>query len=111
MNEHSPKLGDAGIHIVPRHTSTLQNGKLVASIIIYITKIHDTSVVVILSREECLGEVGGVDIGKRVVMRVPATKAEIESTNGSIMIIHHDNLILITSSNRQATIMESKSSV
>jgi hypothetical protein len=86
-------------YIMPRHTSALQDGNLGAGIVIHIMEVHDTSVVVILSWEKCLREVGGVNVGKGVVMSVPATEAEIESTNGGIMIVHHDNLAGITSNN------------
>jgi hypothetical protein len=85
---------------MPRHAGALQDGELVTGIVIHIMEIHDTSIVVILSWEERLREVSEVDVGKRVIMSVPATETEIESTNRSIMIVHHDNLARITSKTR-----------
>jgi hypothetical protein len=78
---------------MPRHTGALQNRELVASVVIYIMEVHDTCVVVILAWEECLGEVGRVDISERMGLSVPATEAEVEATDRSVMIVHHDNLL------------------
>ena len=58
-------------------------------------KVHHTRIIVILSREERLVEFSGMDIGKWVVVRVPASEAEVEAADGCKVVIYDDHLFVV----------------
>ena len=64
-------------NIMPGHPCVVLDREGVADIVVYILKIHDASVIIILAREEGPGEIGRMNISKGVCMSVPTTKAEI----------------------------------
>jgi hypothetical protein len=79
-------------YVMPRHTSTILNRQSIANIIVNVLEIHDTSVIVILTREQSLGKISWMDIRKRVSMRVPSTKTEIKTTNRGILVVNKNDL-------------------
>lgn len=59
-------------------------------------EVLDTSVVVVLTGEERATEVGRVNVGKREVVGVPATEAEVEPSNACDSSVDGDNLLVMT---------------
>jgi hypothetical protein len=80
---------------VPGHSRCFQDRDSASNIILDILEVHHTSVIVILPREQRPLEAGGVNISKRVVVCVPATKTEIDATDGSDVIIHDHDLFVV----------------
>lgn len=77
---------------MPRHPTTVQNRQRVASIVVYILEILDTSIIVILSGEQSAREVGGVHIREGVGVSVPPPKAEVEPANTGVVVVNDNNL-------------------
>ena len=80
-------INDPRTYIVPRHPRAILNRQSIADIVVNLFKVHDTCIVVILSREESLVKVRGVNIGERVRMRVPSPEAKIKATDSGVLII------------------------
>lgn len=57
-------------HILPGHPRSILNRNLVAKIVVDLLEIHDSRVVVILSREQCTRELGGMRICERAKMKM-----------------------------------------
>lgn len=76
-------------NIVPGHPCVVLDREGVADIVIYILEIHDAGVVIILTREEGPGEIGGMNIGKGMRMSVPTAKAKIKTTESGIAVVDH----------------------
>lgn len=77
---------------MPRHPRTIQSRQRIARIVINILEIHNSGIIVILARKECARELGGVDVGQHVVMRVPSPETEIESANAGKVVVNYDDL-------------------
>ena len=82
-------------HIVPRHSWRFQGRDSASNVILDILEVHDASVVVILSREQRPLEPSWVNVGKRVVVCIPATVTEIDTADGSDVVIHDHNLFVV----------------
>ena len=98
---------------MPRHTRRIQQAESVVGILTDILRNHcqsnglailprmshleiqDPCVVVILSREERVFEVSGVDVSKRVVMGVPAAEAEIKTADTCAVLVYDDDLFVV----------------
>ena len=77
---------------MPRHTGAIVNRQSIANIIVNVFEIHDTDVIKVLTREQSLWKISRMDIRKRVSMRVPSSKTEIKTTNGSILVVYKNDL-------------------
>lgn len=77
---------------MPRHTRRVQDRKGIAGVIGYLFEVHDASIVIVLTGEKRSRKISWVNVRERMGMGIPASKAKIEATNGSKMIIHHHNL-------------------
>lgn len=53
--------------VVPRHATSLEDGDLVRDVIVYLLEIHHTTIVVILTWEDCATEVRWVTVGERTM--------------------------------------------
>ena len=82
-------------YIMPGHSGCFQDRDGTPNVILDVLEVHHASVIVILSREQRPLETGGVDVGKWVVVRVPATITEIKTTDGSDVIVHDNNLLVV----------------
>ena len=58
-------------------------------------EVHDTSIVVILAREESFVKLGGVNVGQWVVVGIPASEAEVEPANSCEVVIHRHHLLVM----------------
>lgn len=52
-------------------------------------------VIVILAREEGICKVGGVHVGERVRLGVPASEAEVQPADAGAVIIHDDDFLVM----------------
>jgi hypothetical protein len=84
-----------GTHIMPWHTRRLKWRKGVAGILVNFMEVHDTSIVVVLAREECLIELSGVNISQRVVVSIPSPEAKIQATDSRKVIVNNDDLLVV----------------
>lgn len=80
---------------MPRHTRTLEHRERIARIIINLLEIHNPSIIIILPREQRKVEIGWMNVSQRMVVRIPSSKAEIETTNRSPMVIDNNNLLMM----------------
>jgi hypothetical protein len=79
---------------MPRHPPKLQDTQRITNIIRNVLEVHNPCVIVVLSREEGSGEIGGVDVGEGVNLGVPAPEAKIETANAGALVIYYDYLSL-----------------
>jgi len=77
---------------MPRHSGVVKGRQSVTGVIVNGLEIHDAGVIVILAREQGLGEIGWVHIGKWVCVSIPTTKAKIKSANSCPFVIDDDKL-------------------
>jgi len=83
------------VYVVPRHPRTFQKRKLVRSIVADVLEIHDPSIVKVLPREESVRERGRMNISKRMVVRVPSAKAEIQTADTGKVVVNDDDLFVV----------------
>lgn len=81
-------------YVRPAHAGSSFPIKLVVLPVGNILEIKNPVVVVILSREDNLVEICGMDIGNRVLVGVPASKAQIETTHEG-RIINYAQLLMV----------------
>ncbi len=81
------EINDPRTYIVPRHPRGILNRKGIADIVVDLFKVHNTCIIVILSREEGLVKVRGVNISKGMRVRVPSPEAKIKATDSGVLII------------------------
>ena len=79
-------------YIMPGHPRTLSNRDSAAHVIVHVLEIRDACVVVVLAREQRLGEVSRVSVRQRVVVGVPASEADVKAANASPMVIYNHDL-------------------
>lgn len=60
-----------------------------------VLEVHNTSVVVVLAREDDFVEIGWMGIGNAVLVSVPAAVAEIETAHESDMTIDEAKLLVV----------------
>ena len=89
---HAPEGQYTETHVMPRHPRGLQNRNRIADVVSNVLEIEDTSIVVVLPREEGKREIRGMDICQGMVVCVPAAKAQIKAANASKMVIDHHDL-------------------
>ena len=77
---------------MPRHSRALKNTDLITDKMVYLLEIHDTCIIIVLSGEESLAELSRVGICKWMGVCVPATKAEVETTDTCTMIVYYHYL-------------------
>ena len=83
------------VHIMPRHTGCLQRAQPVADVVRHILEVHNPRIVVVLSREKRLREIRWMGICKRMGVRVPTPKAEIQTADtGSVVVDHNDFFVV-----------------
>ena len=75
-------------HIMPGHPCTFEDRDDIICVLIDLLEVEETSVIIILSREKGPREISWVHIRKWVIMRVPSSKAQVDSANACPMIIH-----------------------
>lgn len=80
---------------MPGHSGRFQDRDGASDIILDIFEVHHTSVIVILSREQRPLETSGVNVRKRVVVRIPATVTEINTADGGDAVIHDHDLFVV----------------
>ena len=80
---------------MPRHSGDILDRQSIAHIVSYFLKVHYTRVVIILTGEQCLGEVSRVDICKRMAVCIPTTKTKVKASNCSIFIVYNNNLLVV----------------
>ena len=80
---------------MPRHPCCLKYTDSISYKLINMLEIQYTRVIVILSWKECLGEIGGVCVGKWVIVSVPASEAEVKSTDASIVVVDNDDFLVV----------------
>ena len=80
---------------MPGHSRGLKNRNSVRDIIFDTLEVRHTCIIIILAREQRSLEPGRVDIGKRVIMRIPTAVTEIDTANGSDVVIHDHNLFVV----------------
>lgn len=80
---------------MPWHTRRLKWRKGVASILVYFMEVHNTRVVVVLTREESFIELSGMNVSQRMVMSIPSPEAEIQATDSRKMIVNNDDLFVM----------------
>lgn len=78
---------------MPWHTSALHSRYSVARIVEDVFEVHDPGVVIVLPREQGEGEVRGMDVRNGMIVGVPASKAQIKTSNSSPVVVYHDNLL------------------
>lgn len=79
-------------YIVPRHPRTFSNRDSTAHVVVHVLEIRDARVVVVLAREQRLGEIGRVSVRQRVVVSVPAPETYVKAANASPMVIYNHDL-------------------
>jgi len=80
---------------MPGHSGCFQDRDSTANIILDILEVHYTSIIVILSREQCPLETSGMNVSEWMVVRVPATVTEIDTADGGDVVIHYHNLFVV----------------
>jgi hypothetical protein len=81
---------------MPRHPGCLTNADArVRREIVHVGKVLDTRIVVVLTREECLVPFGWMRIRQGVCVSVPATVAQVETTNASVVVVNNDDLLVV----------------
>ena len=80
---------------MPGHSGCVQDRDGASNIVFDILEVHDTGIVVVLSREQRPLETGGVNISKGVVVRIPTAVTEIDTTDGGDVVIHDHDLFVV----------------
>lgn len=80
---------------MPGHSGCFQDRDSASNIILNILEVHHTSIVVILSGEQGPLETSGVNVSERMVVRIPTTVTEIDTTDGSDTVIHNYDLFVV----------------
>lgn len=80
---------------MPGHSRCFQNRDGTSNVFLNILKVHHASIVVILSDEQGLFETGGVNVGERVIVSVPATETKVNATNGSKVVVYDHDLFVM----------------
>jgi len=88
--------------VMPRHSSSLQNTQSVASVIRNFLEVQNSGVIVILAWEKGLFEVGRVDVGQWVALRIPSPETEIKTTNRGVVVIDYYDLGLVSMQTKTA---------
>ena len=78
---------------MPRHTRRLKYTNRIPNESINVLEIKNPSIIIILTGEQRLWEIRGMNIRKRVCMRIPTSKAQIQTSNTRTVIVHNHNLI------------------
>lgn len=79
-------------HIVPWHSGCFHYRNSIANVIIDILEVKDTCVVIILPRKESAWPICWVDVCKGVIVCIPATKANVKSSNTSAVVVDNHKL-------------------
>lgn len=79
------------MHIMPRHPWTLRHADRPTNIIHHVLEIADPRVIVVLTREERFGEIGGVGVGEGVGVCVPAAEADVEAADAGAVVVYDYN--------------------
>ena len=77
---------------MPGHPANFESRHIVTAIVSRFFEIHHASIIVILSREENLGKVGGMDISHGVVAGIPSSKAEVKPSDGREVVVNNNDL-------------------
>ena len=82
-------------YVMPRHSTELGLVQLVLRPVRHCVEIHDTIVVVVLTRKDFILHAGGVDISKTVLTGIPSAVAKIQSSNEGEMVINDDEFLVV----------------
>ena len=80
---------------MPWHPRRLEYTNRISDELIDLLEIKNPGIVVVLAREERLGEVGGVHVGEWVRVGVPATETDVQTTNARAMVVYDYNLLMV----------------
>lgn len=80
--------------VVPRHSTILSLAKLVGLPVAHALEIHDAVVVKLLSGEDLVPQVRGVDVGQGMLMSVPSSETQINTSNERQCVVD-DNEFLV----------------
>jgi hypothetical protein len=82
-------------YIVPRHPAILCLAEFIRLPLAHTLEIHYAVVIEILTGEDLVLHVRGVDIGQRVLVSIPAAKAKVDSTDKSQGVIDDDEFLMV----------------
>ena len=75
-------------NVRPAHARALRAIELVLERLGDIAEIHNSSIVVVLSWEDCQVQIGGVCIRNRMLVGIPSTEAQIQASHKRKTAIH-----------------------
>jgi hypothetical protein len=83
------------MYVMPRHPRIFRHTQLVANEIINFLEVHNSRIIVILTWEEGTTELGGMYIRERMHLGIPSAKAEVQTTDASMVIVNHHHLLVM----------------
>lgn len=83
-------------HVVPGHPTELGFADFVGLPIAHTLEVHDPVIVEFLTGEDLVPQVGRVDIGQGVLVGVPSTEAEIDTSDESEGIVNDDEFLVMS---------------
>lgn len=72
---------------MPRHPRSILNSKGIARKLVDCLEIHHSTVVVILTRELRLVELLRVDVGQRMVVRIPSAITRVQPSHTGDLVV------------------------
>lgn len=80
-------------YVMPGHPSGLQDRNGIADVVADVLEIENARIIVILPGEECKREISGMDVREGMIVRVPATETQIQSTYAGKVIVDYNDLV------------------
>ena len=82
-------------NVVPRHSTILCLAKFVGLPVTHALEIHDSVVVELLSGEDLVPQVRGVDVGQGMLVSVPSSKTQINTSDESQCVVDDNELLVM----------------